>query len=165
MPDTTSGSETPGGQHPGLEHLEALVGTWKTEATHPLLPGTTIPGQATFAWLAGGRFLIWRAHHDHPDIPDSIAILGFDDAVDAETAATSGAHCAIHYYDSRGVSRMYQLDAKAGVWRYWRDWPGFSQRFVGTFGADGDTIVGNSELSKDGTTWNPDLQIAYKRVR
>ena len=165
MPNTTSGSETTGGQHPGLERLAALVGTWEAEATHPLLPGATIRGRATFEWLAGGRFLIWRAHHDHPDIPDSIAILGFDDASDAETAAPSGTHCALHYYDSRRVSRTYQLDTDPGVWRYWRDWPGFSQRFVGTFSADGDTITGNPELSQDGKTWNPDLQMTYKRVR
>ena len=157
-------TDTAGGRHPVLEHLAALVGTWELAATHPLLPGTTIRGQATVEWLAGGRFLIWRAQHDHPDIPDSIAILGFDDAGDAETAATPGEHCALHYYDSRGVSRIYQLEAEAGVWRFWRDWPGFSQRFVGTFSDDGDTITGKSELSKDGTTWNPDLQTTYKRV-
>ena len=166
MSDTTVGTtETAGGRHPVLEHLEALVGTWETEATHPLLPDTTIRGRAIFAWLEGRRFLIWRAHHDHPDIPDSITIMGRDDAGDAATAAAPGGDCAAHYFDSRGVSRVSRLDAAPGVWRMWRDWPGFSQRSTSTFGDDGDTIVGKGELSKDGATWHPDLQVIYRRVR
>ena len=165
MPDTLGSSGTTGGRHPVLEHLEALVGAWETEATHPLLLGTTIRGRATFAWLAGGRFLICRAHHDHPDIPDSITIIGRDDAGDAETAAAPGGDCVAHYFDARGVSRVSQVDADAGVWRMWRDWPGFSQRFTGTFGDGGDTLVGNSELSEDGATWEPDLKVTYRRVR
>ena len=142
MPNTTGGTaETTDGRHPMLEHLEALIGEWETEATHPLLPGTAIFGRATFAWLEGRRFLIWRAHHDHPDIPDSIAILGRDDAGDAATAATPGGCCSCHYFDSRGVSRVFQVAAEPGMWRMWRDWPGFSQRFTGTFGDHGDTII------------------------
>jgi hypothetical protein len=165
MGETTDGSAgTAGGRHPTLEHLEALVGEWETEATHPELPGTTIPGRATFMWLEGGRFLIWRAHHDHPDIPDSIAILGRDDAGDADSAAASGGVCSCHYFDSRGVSRVWRIEAEAGVWRMWRDWPGFSQRFTGTFGDSGDTIAGSGELSTDDATWKPDLQVNYRRV-
>ena len=59
--------------HSALHHLDALVGEWETEATHPYLPNTVIRGRAAFEWLAGGHFLIWRASHDHPDISDSIA--------------------------------------------------------------------------------------------
>jgi len=166
MPDTTGGiTETESGRHPVLEHLEALVGTWETAATHPLFPDTTMRGRATFAWLEGRRFLIWRAHHDHPDIPDSIAILGGDDAGDVAAVAAGGGGCSSRYFDSRGVSRVYQVAAEPGVWRMWRDWPGFSQRFTGTFGDGGDTITGSGELSEDGATWHPDLQVTYTRVR
>jgi hypothetical protein len=31
--------------------------------------------------------------------------------------------------------------------------------------ADGNTITGSSDISEDGSTWAPDLQITYKRVR
>src|SRR5918912_883635 len=77
-------------RNPALDHLDALIGAWETEATHPSLPDTVIRGRATFEWLAGGLFLIWRAAYDHPDIPDCIAILGCDDAgssVDARQAS------------------------------------------------------------------------------
>jgi hypothetical protein len=30
-----------------LEHLKAWVGEWQTEATHPMLPDTVVPGGET----------------------------------------------------------------------------------------------------------------------
>lgn len=148
--------------HPALDHLAALVGEWETEATHQLLPGTVIHGQATFEWLEGGFFLIWRAHYDRPDIPDSIAILGCDDTGDLRNPSGG---CSLHYFDQRGVTRLYHLSAEAGVWRFWRDSPGFSQRFAGTLSPDGWTVDGVAELCSDGSTWDQDLRITYKRVK
>ena len=89
--------------------------------------------------------------------------MGCDAPGDADPSS-----CTLRYFDSRGVSRVYQLGADEGVWRFWRDWPapwGFAQRFTGTLSADGDTIAGSSDISQDGSTWTPDLQITYKRVR
>jgi hypothetical protein len=152
-------------RNPALDHLDALVGEWETEATHPYLPNTVIRGRATFEWLAGGFFLIWRAAYDHPDIPDSIAILGCDDSSSSGDARQAGGGCSLHYFDSRGVARVYGLGADHGVWRFWRDWPGFSQRYVATISADGNTITGNGELSRDGSTWEQDLRITYRKAR
>ena len=89
--------------------------------------------------------------------------MGCDAPGDADPSS-----CTLRYFDSRGVSRVYQLGADEGVWRFWRDWPapwGFAQRFTGTLSADGNTLTGNSELSRDGTTWEQDLRITYSRVR
>lgn len=148
---------------PLLKHLEPLVGAWATEATHPYFPDTVIRGEATFEWLEGGFFLIWRSHHDHPDIPDAIAILGCGDSEGVASSDSEGG-CEMHYFDSRGVSREYGLDAEMGVWRFWRNRPGFSQRYVCTVSADGYTMTSGGELSRDGSTWEPDLQVAYQRV-
>lgn len=106
-------------------------------------------------------FLIWRAHYDHPDIPDSIAILGCDDAGDLRHPEGG---CAHHYFDERGVTRLYRLSAAENVWRYWREAPGFSQRFIGTISANGQIIDGVVELYRDGVTWEWDLSITYRRV-
>jgi hypothetical protein len=76
-----------------LGQFEALVGTWTTEATHQGLPGAEIRGRSTFEWLDGRRFLIWRSHYDHPEIPDAIAIIGL---IDGEPS--------MRYFDSRGRS-------------------------------------------------------------
>ena len=156
--------ETSAVRHPTLEHLNALVGTWEIEATHHLLPDTAIHGRSTFAWLEGGHFLIWRSYFDHPDIPDSIAILGFDNAVEPGAVGTSVDPCTVHSFDSRGVHRVSRVEAGLGVWRVWRDWPGFSQRFTGTFSDDGDTMTCPGELSEDDATWKPDLHVTYRRL-
>lgn len=65
-------------------------------------------------------------------------------------------YCMLHY-DSRGVSRIYQLSLNGGVWQIWREAPGFSQRFTGT-------ISGYWEKSHDGATWEHDFDLTYIRV-
>ena len=142
--------DTPAAQ---LELLRTLTGTWVTEGAHPLLPGPVIRGRAVFAWLEGGHFLVWRSHHDHPEIPDAVAVTGVIDG-----------RLAMHYFDSRGVHRLYSVGASPGEWRFWRDDPGFSQRFTGTLSDDGDTITSRGQLSRDGVTWDDDLALTYRRV-
>src|SRR4030095_12011452 len=88
----------------------------------------------TVEWLEGERFLIHRARTDHPDFPDSISIIGFTDqdrVGDAPAAAGKGPF-SMHYFDSRGVYRLYNASIDDGSWRFWRDAPGFSPRFRGT---------------------------------
>ncbi len=154
-----------GTRHPVIEHLDTLVGEWETEATHRLLPDTVVRGRSAFEWLEGGHFPIWRSRNEHPDVPDSIAILGCEDPEDSDDAGTSSGGCSLRYFDSRGVMRRYALGAEDGVWRFRCDQPGFSQRFTGTFSADGDAVAGVAELSEDGAAWEEDLRITYTRVR
>jgi hypothetical protein len=92
---------------------------------------------------------------EHPDAPDGIAIIGFD-----EDRATY----LQHYFDSRGVARVYEMSFTDGVWKLLRLAPGFSQRFTGTFNDTADTISGRWERSSDGSHWEPDFDIAYKRA-
>ena len=80
--------------------------------------GRPIRGHTTFEWLAGRQFLIQRSHYDHPDIPDAIAIIG----VTGEQA--DGEHLSMHYFDSRGVYRVYAVSLDDGQWRFWREDPG-----------------------------------------
>src|SRR3954465_6966826 len=70
-----------------LAGLQALVGEWSTEATHPMFPGTVVRGTASFAWFEGEKFLILKATTDHRDFPNSIAIIG-------DTSLDRGAHGA-----------------------------------------------------------------------
>ena len=92
---------------------------------------------------------------DHPEIPDAITIIG----------ATDG-QPSMHYFDSRGVHRVYAASLDQATWRYWRDAPApdLSQRFTGTFSDDGKTITGRGQLSKDGKTWEDDLDLNYEKV-
>ena len=136
-----------------LTRFDAFVGRWTTEATHPSVPGTVVRGESTFEWLEGEKFLINRARNEHPDFPDSISVIGLVDE-----------RIAMYYFDSRGVHRVYEMSLSEGKWRIWRDAPGFSQRFTGTFSDDGNTLSGVFELSEGDEIWNDDLAITYRRV-
>jgi hypothetical protein len=140
-------------QHPEFEGWQRLVGTWATEAAHPMLPNTVVSGEATFEWLEDQRFLIQRSRYDHPDIPDAIAVTGIIDGKPT-----------MHYFDPRGVHRVFTVELTADSWRFWNDAPGFSLRVTHTFSNDHKTINGRAELSvDDGTSWEPDLAITYRR--
>jgi hypothetical protein len=153
-----------------LAALDGLVGVWATEATHPATPGIVVRGTVTIEWLEGERFQIHRARTDHPDFPDAISIVGDfgKDRVEPPAKVAQerdeDASLGMHYFDSRGVFRVYEVSVDERAWHYWREAPGFSQRFTGTFEDGGDTIVGMSQLDRDGT-WKDDLQITYRRRR
>jgi hypothetical protein len=136
-----------------LQDWQRLVGRWATEATHAALPGTVVPGSATFEWLEDQHFLIQRSHYDHPDLPDALAVTGI---IDGEPT--------MHYFDPRGVHRVFAVELTADIWRFWNDVPGFSQRFTGTLSPDGETITAEVELCRDGATWRHDLAITYRRI-
>jgi hypothetical protein len=139
--------------------LEAFLGDWTLEAAFPLAPPTGVGGHTVFEWMPGEQFLIQRWEVEHPDAPDGIAIIGFDDGRDTYLQ---------HYFDSRGVARVYEMSIDNGVWKLWRDSPdfsplNFSQRFTGTFSDDGNTIEGRWETSNDGSNWEHDFDLTYRK--
>src|SRR5512142_3126383 len=141
--------------NPALRLFGVLVGSWATTGTHPFVPGTTLHGRASFEWLENGAFLLWRSEIDEPGVPSSIAILGSD-----ESAGTF----FLLYFDERGVSRKFEVTLRDTVWKMWRDAPGLSQRFTGTIVDGGNTMIGQSELSRDDATFQNDLELTYRRV-
>jgi len=138
-----------------LSSLSPLIGSWETTGTHPLVPGKTFHGRTSFGWMEGGAFLVMHSQIDEPEIPSAIAVFGTDD--------TTG-ECSMLYFDERGVSRRYEVRLRDNVWEWWRNAPGFSQRFTGTIAADGRRIEGRGELSRDGATWEGDLALTYTRI-
>lgn len=142
--------------NPALEPLSFLLGTWETVGTHPLVPGTTFHGRTVFAWIESGAFLMMRSEIDEPQIPSGIAIFGTDDAT---------GECGMLYFDERGVSRRYEVACDDREWKWWRNASGFSQRMIGTIPRpDGRTMTVRGDLSRDGLTWEPDLELTYTRV-
>ena len=118
--------------------------------------GPPWPGEArvSFEWL-GDAYLIERWNIDQPQAPDGIAIIGPDE---------SGAQLVQHYFDTRGVARVYSMSLEGGVWRLWRDGDDFSQRFSGTFSEDGLRIDGRWEIAHDGEHWETDFDLTYERI-
>jgi hypothetical protein len=141
-------------RNPELAVFQSLVGEWTFEATHPMVPTTVVHGRMTYEWLEGERFLVQRSSNDHPDFPDSISVIGFAD----EEELTA------HYYDSRGVFRIYGIEMEGDTLRMWRDAPGFSQRMEGTLSEDGATLTLVGQLSRDDETWDDDLATTFTRV-
>ena len=82
----------------------------------------------------------------------------------------TGGAFAQHYFDTRGVIRVYDMTFEDGVWTLQRDSPDFSdlsfwQRFSGTFSEDGATITGRWDASHDkGATWEKDFDLVYRKV-
>jgi len=145
-----------------MKQFDRLVGNWTTKATHPALPGVIVHGSADIEWLEGQRFLIVRSRTDHPDFPGSISIIGSTER-DRADAPADEAHLSMHYFDSRGVFRVFDASIDDESWRFSRNAPGFSQRFTGTFAEGGDTIIGVTQLCRDDVHWNDDLKITYRR--
>ncbi len=144
-----------------LAALEPLVGEWRIAATFPGMPPTDADARARFEWLSGGRFLIQRWEVPVPDAPDGIAIIGADPA--------RAGHYLQHYFDSRGVARVYKMGFENGVWTLGREELDFSpldfaQRFTGALRDDGQTIAGAWEICHDGATWEHDFDLTYTRA-
>src|ERR1051325_10268477 len=116
-----------------LQPLGLFIGTWKTQGTHPLIPDTTLHGQTSFEWIEGGAFMLMRSEIDEPGIPSAIGLFGSDDAA---------GEIFMLYFDERGVSRKFDVSVDGRVWKWWRNAPGFSQRFTMTFADDGRAFVG-----------------------
>jgi hypothetical protein len=136
---------------PALAPFDALVGTWATEATHPIFDGV-VPGSVTFEWLEGGRFLVQRSRNEHELFPDAIGVIG---------APETGDGLVLEYFDSRGVRRTYGISFDDGVLRIWRDDPAFAQRFSAT--PDEAGFVGVWQVAETPGDWRDDVRVTYRR--
>ena len=142
--------------NPALQPFSVLVGEWTASGTHPLVPNTTLHGHSSFKWIEGGAFLLWHSEIDQEGFPAGIAIFGSDDA--------TGEYFMI-YFDERKVSRKYEVSFQDNILKWWRNTPGFSQRYTWTIIDDGNTIIGKGQLSKDGITWEKDLDVTFTRTK
>ena len=142
-----------------LDQLAPFIGEWDLEISSMSFRedlSAVERGHSSFAWLEAGAFLIQHSEISASDFPRSVAVMGPD-----EEAATY----AMLYSDSRGVSRIYRMTFSGGIWTLWRDFPGFSQRFQGTFSEDGKVISAYWEKSSDGSNWERDFDLTYTKVR
>jgi len=135
--------------------LDVLVGEWTQQ-----ISGHGDPtGTMTFEWALGDRYVVQRSTLPAP-FPESLALIEYDE---------SAGEFRQHYFDSRGVSRIYRMTLVGSEWRLWRTEPDFSdlsfaQRFVATFSDDGRSVEGRWEQSHDGgATWEHDFALRFER--
>ena len=117
-----------------MKAFERLIGDWHGEGQIPIEPPMAISQEAKIERL--GAFVVFSSVGQPADVPDTISIIG---------GAPDGEPQPMHYFDGRGVQRMYLTSLEGSTWRIWRapvrtegpHGPGFNQRFVGEISADG----------------------------
>src|SRR4026209_981857 len=126
-----------------MKELEPLVGEWHAEGEIPGEPPTKVTVDATIERM--GAFMVFRSTGQPAEMPTTLSVIG---------GAPDGERQPMHYFDSRGVKRLYLTTVEGSTWRIWtapgEDWngpdgPGFNQRFIGEISADGRTIDGRWE--------------------
>jgi hypothetical protein len=151
-----------------LARLGVFVGDWIVEARFPGgQPATASTEQESprvrsrFEWALDRQFLVQRTEVPVPEAPDSLTIV----SVNPETGGYTQ-----HYYDSRGVVRLYAMSLADGVWTLTRESPDFTplefrQRFTGTFSQDRNTISGTWEKDLGDAGWEHDFDLIYRRAQ
>jgi hypothetical protein len=145
------------------ERLEPFIGEWSMTMVLSGQKGSELPdvgASLTFEWMGDKAFVLERWTVPIPEAPDGLAVIGFDEG--------RGTFLQ-HYFDERGVARVYEMGFEDGVWTLERTKPDFSefkfsQRFRGAFSEDGKTIDGTFEISHDHETWKKDFDVIYRKV-
>jgi hypothetical protein len=137
-----------------LRPLSELIGNWNvtlrwSRETHKLIGGPdSVEATAKISLLKEGGFLHYQMGPSH-------WIIGGDENANEFT---------VLYSDERPVSRVYKMSfSHEGVWKIWRNAPGFHQRFEGRLKDNGRRIDAHWEKSKDGKSWVPDFEMTFVR--
>jgi hypothetical protein len=147
------------------EQLEPLIGVWSLAMVMPGEPTPAklpdIGARVTFEWMGDKAFMIQRWTIPIPGAPRGLAVIGWDKGRDTFLE---------HYFDDRGVARVYEMSFGSGVWKLQRTQEDFSpfefsQRFTGTLTEDGKRIDGMWEMARDHKSWKKDFDLIYTRVR
>jgi hypothetical protein len=141
-------------KNPSLSPLTVLIGTWTVEMSHVALP-TPLTWQDSFEWL-DNAFIIWHWEGKN-EVPGAKILISRNENKPINTYS-------MFYYDTRGVSRIFDMSFDNGIWKFWREDADFFQRFEGTISEDGDHITGKGENSSDGKKWEHDFSITYTRI-
>jgi hypothetical protein len=139
-----------------LEPLSVLIGKWNVEMTHVQLPKPLV-WQDSLEWLENA-FILWHWQGKN-EVPQGTFIIGRNEN-------KSGNMYNIFYYDSRGISRFFEMSFENRVWKFSRKGADFYQRTEYTISEDGNSIVGHGEMSHDeGKEWKHDFSITYTKQK
>src|SRR4051794_19075352 len=101
--------------------LERLLGTWDITMHHSAMT-EPVHGHQHYERVLDGSYVHLDWTYDHPDFPDALAVLSERE---------------MHYFDVRGVTRVFDVEFTEAGWSMVRLDPEFSQRYTATFrGAD-----------------------------
>src|SRR5215211_4800784 len=129
-----------------VERLAPFIGEWRLETS--LAPPGAVRAVAVFEWALGGAFLVERSEVDVPEAPDGLCVIAPD-------ADADGDGYTQHYFDSRGVVRLYEMGFDGRLWTLTREKADFTpldfaQRYIGELSDDGSRIDGRWEIKHPG---------------
>jgi hypothetical protein len=131
-----------------MSALDRLLGTWEITMYHSDMP-EPVTGRQHYERTLDGAFVLQRWAYDHPDFPDALALLS---------------EHRYHYFDVRGITRVFDFHVDDAGWSMILLEENFSQRQTARFRGP-DTIDSTGERSYDtGVTWQPDYTMTYRRV-
>jgi len=142
--------------------MDRLLGEWDTAGTMDVDGRTiSISGHTTIEPL--GEFVVLRTTVQPAEFPDSVSIIG---------GGPADAPAPMHYFDERGVQRLYLSTVDEARWVIQladadRDMsPGFDQRYVGEISPDGSRITGawKRGVGAAGDRWEVDFTFDFERV-
>jgi hypothetical protein len=146
-------TDAPSAEH---ERLAMLVGSWRTGGwtrEAPGAPAARIDATDSYEWLPGRFALLHRVDARVGDQKvEGAEIIGYDPA--------RGSYVTQYFGSDGPTAYEANLSEEDGTlaWRMRSE----SNRFTGTFSADGDTITGHWERLQ-GLTWLPWMDITLTR--
>lgn len=144
--------------NPALADVALLEGDWRMDISNASFlpdPSESVRGHSSFHWALDGACLVMHQGDPPPSPPAALWLIGRDEA---------SPEYEVLYFDARRVSRVYRMSFDAGMWKMWREAPGFWQRFECKVAPDGASMVGEWTKSlDDGATWEHDFDIIYTR--
>src|SRR4051794_38048764 len=98
-----------------MHRLTPFLGEWSVETS--LAPRGSVRARTTFELALDGAFVLERSAIELAEAPDSLAVIAADELTGAFRQ---------HYFDSRGVVRVYAMTFEDGIWTLAREAPDFT---------------------------------------
>ena len=137
-----------------LRELGHLVGTWNvklrwSEATHRLVGGPIeVDMVIKIQWLDASPWIHYWMGPAH-------WLIGGDEGRQ---------EFVVLYTDGRPSPRVYRMTFNRGLWKIWRDAPGFRQRFEGRLTKNGRRIEARWDKAEGRKGWARDFDLTFVRA-
>ena len=129
-----------------LAELDVIVGKWagagQNKSSAPQLAGAPVTTEASYEWLPGTFFLVYRGWLDFGQKLEALRAIGYD---------ASRQQYAMHAFDSMGFARVYYGSVSGNVWRF----AGEYERVEIRVSSDAQSMTTNWERAEDGWNWQP----------
>jgi hypothetical protein len=140
---------------PEERNLDVFIGKWINAGhtiSRPGVPSTQILTSDIYEWAPGRFFVIHSAYGLIGDITvEAVEIIGYDPCAGCYRS---------QLFDSQGNASVSQVRRADGAWT----WTGERTRYTATFSDDGNVQTAHHEMSEDGLTWQPSMDVTLRKI-